>query len=185
MKSEKCKRPHFFLQTAGKTACQTACQTAGQNASAAMQMQQCRCGNAGAATNAAAQQLGQGVTDGKVHPTDGKVHPTDGKVQTPPMEKVTPPMEKVSHHRWKSSAECDQPRIVSDLGYQQSCHNFHPKLEYFADDPTKFIHLTPTDGKVHRSRAVASARLMPAFILPGISLLAARFILLSKSVRLR
>jgi hypothetical protein len=64
------------------------------NAGAAISaVQQCRCGNAGAATNAAAQQLGQGVTD-------GKVHPTDGKVQTPPMEKFRP-------HRWKSSDPTD------------------------------------------------------------------------------
>ena len=51
--------------------------------------------------------------------------------------------------------------------------------------PHRWKSSDPTDGKVHRSRAVASARLMPAFILPGINLLAARFILLSKSVRLR
>ena len=41
----------------------------------------------------------------------------------------------------------------------------------------------PTDGKGHRSRAVASARLIPCRILPGMMLDAARFILLSKSVR--
>ena len=51
--------------------------------------------------------------------------------------------------------------------------------------PHRWKRSDPTDGKVHRSRAVDSARMMPAFILPGISLLAARFILLSKSVRLR
>ena len=43
----------------------------------------------------------------------------------------------------------------------------------------------PTDGKVHRSRAVAIARLMPSLILLGINRAPARFILLSKSVRLR
>ena len=65
-----------------------------------------------------------------------------------------------------------------------------PPMEKFSPhqwkrSPHRWKSSAPTDGKVHRSRAVASARLMPAFILAGISLLAARFILLSKSVRFR
>ena len=84
-----------------------------------------------------------------------------------PMEKVTPPMEKVT------DGKVQTPPM----------EKFTPPMEKFR--PHRWKRSDPTDGKVHRSRAVASARLMPAFILPGISLLAARFILLSKSVRLR
>ena len=81
------------------------------------------------------------------------------------MEKLTPPMEKVTDgkgHRWKRSP----------------MEKVTPPMEKFTDGKGH-----PSDGKVHRSLAVAIARLMPSLILPGISLAPARFILLSKSVR--
>jgi len=71
------------------------------------------------------------------------------------MEKVTPPMEKVTDGK-------GHPTDGKGHRWKRS---------------------DPTDGKGHRSRAVASARLIPCRILPGMMLDAARFILLSKSVR--
>ena len=145
------------------------------NASAAMQVQQfLRCGNASAAMQVqqckcsifcgAAMQVQQCRCSKKCRiaayaaggVTDGKGHPTDGKGQTPPMEKIRAA-------RACAGGGCSR-RVTP---------------------PHRWKRSPPTDGKGQRSRAVDSARLMPAFILPGISLLAARFILLSKSVRLR
>jgi len=77
------------------------------------------------------------------------------------MEKLTPPMEKLTPPMEKVRPH----RWKSSAPTDGKVH--------------------PSDGKVHRSLAVTIARLMPSLILPGINRAPARFILLSKSVRLR
>jgi hypothetical protein len=77
------------------------------------------------------------------------------------MEKVTPPMEKVTDGKGQTRP---MEKVTDGKGH-------------------RWKRSDPTDGKGHRSRAVASARLIPCRILPGMMLVAARFILLSKSVR--
>ena len=68
----------------------------------------------------------------------------------------TPPMEKLTPLRWKSSPP---------------------------GPPHRWKSSTPTDGKAHRRRAVASARRMPWLIFFGMRFAAAFRMLLSKSVR--
>ena len=87
------------------------------------------------------------------------------------MEKLTPPMEKVTDGKGQGGAGLRRG-VVFAPGSPT------PPMEKVTDGKGH-----PTDGKGHRSLAVAIARLMPSLILPGISLAPARFILLSKSVR--
>jgi len=78
-------------------------------------------------------------------------------------------------HRWKSSPH----------RWKSSPHRWKSSPHRWKSSDLTDGKVQPTDGKVHRSRAVAIARLMPSLILLGINRAPARFILLSKSVRLR
>jgi len=134
------------------------------NAGAAMQPQHfLRCSNAGAAMQAQHRMP---------HRSTAGASPPMEKV-TPPMEKVTPPMEKVTDGKVQRGAALRRGMVFAP-------GSTTPPMEKVTDGKGH-----PTDGKGHRSRAVAIARLMPSLILPGINRAPARFILLSKSVRLR
>ena len=104
----------------------------------------------------------------KLTPPVEKLTPSDGKAHPPPMEKLT---EAKRPHRWKSSIT---PNTIAAF-------TAVPIIPPIANP--MFLMSPPSDGKVHRRRAVASARRMPCFIFFGIRLAAAFRMLLSKSVR--